>query len=105
MFTPSQDQDDRKRAPRGIVLSVAERPDGSLRLSIDRVDATGTTLPNEWRFKVFDGHLNIDQSDLDKIYAKMYDSINVDEAAASLGHALLVDVLAEAIEARKRGPV
>ena len=54
-----------------------------MRVSVDHVEATGTQLPNEWRLKVFNGQLDIDQSDLDEIYAKTYGSSKVDEAAAS----------------------
>lgn len=114
MLTPIQGEDDRLRGLKGLVLSVAQREDGTLRLSLDRVSSTSTTLPNHWDFRVFDGHFEIDTSFLDAVENELRKSENErsdegmgvpDAVLQSIGHAFLVRLLVAAQDARKAGPI
>ena len=114
MLTPITDTDDRRRAPRGLVLSIALKQDQTLRLSIDRVDADGGTLPNGWDFKVFQGHFAIDQTYLQAVEREANKpgsrqapgGIGVPESVLlSIGRAILVPLIADAVAAREAGPL
>lgn len=114
MLTPISEEDDRRRGSRGLVLSVAQKEDGALRLSLDRVAATDTTLPNQWDFKVFDSHFEIDPSYLSTVESELSKPAHErsdegsgvpDAVLRSIGHAFLVRIVSAAIDAREAGPV
>ena len=104
MLTPISENDDRRRGSRGLVLSVAQKENGALRLSLDRVVATDTTLPNRWDFKVFDGHFEIDPTYLSTVEGELSKPANErtdegigfpDDVLRSIGHAFLVRLIGD----------
>lgn len=112
MLTLIADEDDRRRSSTGLVLSVAQKDGGALRLSLDRVATTDMILPNRWDFKGFQNHFEIDPSVLSAVEAALNkpaserseDGICVpDDVLCSIGQALLVHIIAAALDARKAG--
>ena len=114
MLTPISEIDDRRRGSRGLVVSVAQKENGALRVSLDRVAANDTKLPNQWDFKVFDGHFEIDPTYLEAVESELSkpthertdEGMGVpDEVLRNIGHAFLVRLIGAARDARKAGPV
>ena len=114
MLTPISEKDDRRRGSHGLVVSVAQKANGALRLSLDRVVTSDTTLPNRWDFKVFDGHFEIDLTFADAflpVCSSLPDNHTEegmgvpDDVLRSIGHAFLVRLIGAAIDAQKAGPV
>ncbi len=114
MLTPISEKDDRRRGSHGLVVSVAQKANGALRLSLDRVVTSDTTLPNRWDFKVFDGHFEIDLTYLGTVESELAKPANErteegmgvpDDVLRSIGHAFLVRLIGAAIDAQKAGPV
>jgi hypothetical protein len=114
VLTPISEKDDRRRGSRGLVVSVAQKENGALVVSLDRVEASGTTLPNRWDFKVFDGQFEIDPTYLGAVESELARPANErgeegmgvpDDVLRSIGHAFLIRLIGAAIDARKAGPV
>lgn len=114
MLTPISQEDDRRRGSNGLLLSVAQKADGTLRLSVDCVASDSATLPNNWNFKVFNGHFEIDEGYIQLIENEVskpeseqseYGIGVPDSVLKEIGHALLTSLVTAAIEARKVGPI
>lgn len=94
------------------MLSVAQKADGTLRLSMDGVTSDGSVFPEAWSFHVFENHFTLDQDFvelIEKEIQKPLEEMNYtpppDSLIQMLGHALLVPLISAAIDARKAGVV